>query len=101
LDHFCGPPLDALQYLHASPVLRSPCVGAVLLVRPHQHRVEGQAHLPQSAGRAFLDAAQGMVGFLGCEGTLLAHVQLPIHQHPQVLQEVFEQPAIEVPSFTD
>ena len=24
-----------------------------------------------------------MVGFLGCEGTLLAHVQLPIHQYPQ------------------
>jgi len=26
-----------------------------------------------------------MVGFLGCEGTLLAYVQLPIHQYPQVL----------------
>ena len=25
-----------------------------------------------------------MVGFLGCEGTLLAHFQLPIHQYPQV-----------------
>ena len=22
---------------------------------------------------------------MGCEGTLLAHVQLPIHQYPQVL----------------
>ena len=25
-----------------------------------------------------------MVDFLGCEGTLLAHVQLAIHQYPQV-----------------
>jgi len=31
-----------------------------------------------------LDAAQDMVGFQGCEGTLLAHVQLPIHQYLQV-----------------
>ena len=26
-----------------------------------------------------------MVGFLGCEGTLLAHVQLAIHQYSQVI----------------
>ena len=25
-----------------------------------------------------------MVGFLGCEDTLLAHVQLAIHQYPQI-----------------
>ncbi|KAK4816649.1 hypothetical protein QYF61_019626 [Mycteria americana] len=29
--------------------------------------------------------AQDMVGFLGCERTLPAHVQLFIHQYPQVL----------------
>ena len=46
-------------------------------MRPHQHKVEGQDHLPQPAGHA---AAQDMVGFLGCEDTLLAHVQLPIYQ---------------------
>ena len=26
-----------------------------------------------------------MVGFLGCKHTLLAHVELLIHQHPQIL----------------
>lgn len=26
-----------------------------------------------------------MVGFLSCEGTLLVHAQLAIHQYPQVL----------------
>lgn len=30
------------------------------------------------------DAAQDTVGLLGCEGTLLAHVQLPIHQYPRI-----------------
>ena len=25
-----------------------------------------------------------MVGFLGCEDTLLAHVQFAIHQYPQI-----------------
>lgn len=25
-----------------------------------------------------------MVGYPGCKGSLLTHVQLPIHQHPQV-----------------
>ncbi|KAK4816603.1 hypothetical protein QYF61_018651 [Mycteria americana] len=29
--------------------------------------------------------AQDMIGFLGCKCTLLAHVQLFIHQYPQVL----------------
>ncbi|KAK4816767.1 hypothetical protein QYF61_022765 [Mycteria americana] len=56
--HFCGPPLDLLQQLHVFPVLRAPELDAVL---------------------------QDTVGFLGCEHTLPAHVQLFIHQYPQVL----------------
>ena len=84
LDHFCGPSLDALQQLHVSPALRTPHLYAVLQMRPHQRRAEGQDHLPCPAGCTALDAAQDTVGFLGCEVTLLAHVQLHIHQHPQV-----------------
>ena len=38
-----------------------------------------------SVGHGSFDAAaQDTVGFLCCEGTLLAHVQLPIHQYSQV-----------------
>ncbi|KAK4831745.1 hypothetical protein QYF61_018943 [Mycteria americana] len=33
----------------------------------------------------FTGLAQDTIGFLGCEHTLLAHVQLFIHQYPQVL----------------
>ena len=44
----------------------------------------GADPLPHPAGRDSFDTAQDMIDFLGCEGTLLAHVKLPIHQHSQV-----------------
>lgn len=58
---------------------------------PQQHREEGQDHLPCPAGHTSFGASQDTVGLLGYEGTLLAHVQLPIHQYPQVL---FGNPAL-------
>jgi len=51
----------------------------------HQSGTEEQNHLPRSAGHASLVAAQDMVGLLGCKRTLVVHVQLFIHQYPQVL----------------
>ncbi|KAK4808270.1 hypothetical protein QYF61_020751 [Mycteria americana] len=71
--------------VHVFPVLRTPELDAVLRVGSHQSAVEGQNPLPRPAGHAALDAAQDTVGFLGCKRTLLAHVQLFIHQYPQVL----------------
>jgi len=41
---------------------------AVLQVRSHQCRAEGQDYLPGPAGHASLDAAQDTVGFLDCKG---------------------------------
>ena len=38
--------LVILQQVCVPPVLRSPCLGAVLQVKPRQHRVEGQDHHP-------------------------------------------------------
>ncbi|KAK4816418.1 hypothetical protein QYF61_016854 [Mycteria americana] len=84
-DHFCGPPLDPLQQVHVFPVLRAPELDAVLQVGSHQSAAEGQNHLPRPAGYISFDAAQDMAGFLGCERTLLARVQLFTHQYPQVL----------------
>jgi len=55
-------------------------LNAVLQVRSHQRRAEGQDHL-LPADHSALDAAQDMVGFLGWKGTLLAYVQ----QYPQVI----------------
>ncbi|KAK4825966.1 hypothetical protein QYF61_003535 [Mycteria americana] len=83
-DHFCGPLLDPLQQVHLFPVPRTPELDAVLQVGSHQSRVEGQNHLPRPAGHASFDAAQDMVGLLGCEHTLPVHVQLFIHQYPRV-----------------
>ena len=84
LGHFHDPLLDTLQQVCVTPVLRTPHLDTVLQVRPQQGTAEGQDHLPRPAVHASFGAAQGMVGFLGCEGTLLAHVQLAIHKYPQV-----------------
>jgi len=54
-------------------------------VGSHQSRAEGQNHLPRPAGHAAFDAAQDMVGLLGCKRTLSGHVELLVNQHPQVL----------------
>jgi len=69
----------------AIPVLRAPELDAGLQGGSHQSGVEGENPLPRSAGHVALDAAQDMLGFLGCEHTLLAHIQLFIHQYPQGL----------------
>jgi len=66
-------------------MLGAPELDAGLQVRSHQSGAEGQNHLPCPAGHASLDAAQDTVGFLGCKYTLPAHVELLIHQYPQVL----------------
>ncbi|KAK4824741.1 hypothetical protein QYF61_018213 [Mycteria americana] len=84
-DHFCGLALDPLQQLHVLLVLRAPELDTGFQVGSHQSRVEGQNHLPQPAGHASSDAAQDTVGLLHCKRTLLPHVQLFVHQYPQVL----------------
>ncbi|KAK4831174.1 LOW QUALITY PROTEIN: hypothetical protein QYF61_015644 [Mycteria americana] len=84
-DHFHGPPLDPLQQLHVFPLLRAPELDTVLQMSSHQSRGEGQNHLPGPAGHSSFDAAQDTVGLRGCKHTLLAHVQLFVHQYPQVL----------------
>jgi len=54
-------------------------------VGSHQSGAEGQNPLPRPAGHAAGDAAQGTVGLLGCEHTLLGRVELLMNQQPQVL----------------
>ena len=73
-----------LQQVYVSHILRTLHLDTVLQVRPHQHRVEEQDHLPRPAGHSSFDAAQDTIGFLGCKGALLVHLQLAIHQYPQV-----------------
>ena len=81
-DNLPDPPLDLLQHLHTFPVLRVPGLDAVLQMCLI---VAGKNHLPQTVGRAYFDAAQDMVGSLGCKHILLAHVELLINQRLQVL----------------
>ena len=81
-DHFYGPPLDPLQWVHVFPVLRAPGLDLILQVGSHNSGVEGQIHLPWPAGYAYFDVAQDLVDLLGHERTLSSHVQL---FHPPVL----------------
>ncbi|TRZ15800.1 hypothetical protein HGM15179_011299 [Zosterops borbonicus] len=60
-------------------------MGEVLRVGSHQSGVEGQNPFPQPAGHATFDAAQDAFGFLNNKCTLLAHVELLMNQHTQIL----------------
>lgn len=44
--------------------------------------MRAENHLPCPASYTSLDAAQDVIGFLGCKHALLAHTQLFIHQYP-------------------
>ena len=57
-------------------MLGAPELDAGLRVGSDESGVKGQNPLPRPAGLAALDAAQGTVGFLGCQRTLPAHVEL-------------------------
>ncbi|KAK4822029.1 hypothetical protein QYF61_006942 [Mycteria americana] len=79
------PSLDSLQHLNIPLVVGGPKLNTVFEVRPHQCRVQGHDHFPSPAGHAIFDTSQDAVGLLGHLGTLLAHIQAAVNQHPQVL----------------
>ncbi|KAK4811395.1 hypothetical protein QYF61_003394 [Mycteria americana] len=81
------PSLDTLQPLNVSLGVRGPTLNTAFEVRPHQCRVQGHDHCPHPAGHTIPDTSQDAIGFLGHLGTLLAHIQAAVDQHPQVLQE--------------
>ncbi|KAK4817040.1 hypothetical protein QYF61_026166 [Mycteria americana] len=92
------PSLDTLQPLNVSLVVRGPKLNTVFEVRPHQCRVQGNYHCPSPDGHSISDTSQDALGLLGHLGTLLAHIQPAVNQHPQVLfcqaafQPLFPQP---------
>ncbi|GAB0177002.1 solute carrier family 13 member 4 [Grus japonensis] len=90
LHKLCCPSLDKLQHLNVLLVVRSPKLNTELEVQPHQCRVQGDDHSPSPAGHTMSDTSQDAVGFLGHLGTLLAHVQPAVDQHPQVAAEYFK-----------
>ncbi|KAK4814467.1 hypothetical protein QYF61_018985 [Mycteria americana] len=79
------PSLDTLQHLNVFLVLRGPKLNTVFEVQPHPCRVQGHNHSPSPAGHTISDTSQDAVGLLVHLGTLLAHIQLAIDQHAQVL----------------
>ncbi|KAK4825833.1 hypothetical protein QYF61_002956 [Mycteria americana] len=85
LHQLCCPSLHMLQHLNVSLVVRGPKLNTVFEVQPHQCRVQGHDHFPSPAGHAIFDTSQDAIGLLGHLGTLLAHIQAAVNQHPQVL----------------
>ncbi|KAK4831915.1 hypothetical protein QYF61_020292 [Mycteria americana] len=85
LHQLCCPSLDTLQHLNVSLVVGGTKPNTVFKVRPHQCRVQGHDHFPTPAGHAIFDTSQDAIGFLGHLGTLLAHIQVAVNKHPQVL----------------
>ncbi|KAK4811651.1 hypothetical protein QYF61_022744 [Mycteria americana] len=79
------PSLDTLQQLNVLLVVRGPKLNTVFEVQPHQCRVQGDDHFPAPAGHTISDTSQDAICLLGHLGTLLAHIQLVVDQHPQVL----------------
>ncbi|KAJ7422829.1 hypothetical protein BTVI_12175 [Pitangus sulphuratus] len=76
------PPLDMFQYFLE---VRGPKLDTGLEMWPHQCRVQQNNHFPSLAGHTVWDTIQNAIGLLGHLDTLLAHVQLAVNQHPQVL----------------
>ncbi|KAK4825244.1 hypothetical protein QYF61_025643 [Mycteria americana] len=70
------PSLDTVQHLNVPLVVGGPKLNTVF---------EGHNHFPTPAGHTIFDTSQDAIGLLGHLGTLLAHVQLAVNQHPQVL----------------
>ncbi|KAK4825008.1 hypothetical protein QYF61_022954 [Mycteria americana] len=70
------PSLYMLQYLNIPLVVGGPKLNTVF---------EGHDHFPSPAGHAISHTSQDAIGFLGHLGTLLAHIQAALDQHPQVL----------------
>ncbi|KAK4816910.1 hypothetical protein QYF61_024920 [Mycteria americana] len=79
------PSLDTLQHLNVSLVVGGPKLNTVFEVRPHQCHVQGHDYFPSPTGHTISDTSQDAIGFLGHLGTLLAHIQSAVSQHPQVL----------------
>ncbi|KAK4827635.1 hypothetical protein QYF61_019845 [Mycteria americana] len=77
--------LDTLHHLNVCLVVRAPKLNTVFEVRPHQCRVQGHDHFPSPSGHTISDTSQDALGLLGHLGTLLAHIQPAINQHPRVL----------------
>ncbi|KAK4810257.1 hypothetical protein QYF61_013072 [Mycteria americana] len=70
------PSLDTLQHLNVSLVVGGSKLNTVF---------EGHDHFPSPAGHTIPDTSQDAIGLLGRLGTLLAHIQVAVNQHPQVL----------------
>jgi len=72
-DHLQGSPLDLVQQVHVLLVLEVPELDTVLLVGPHESRVE--CRIISLDLLVVLLLMQHTVGLLGCKRTMSAHIE--------------------------
>jgi len=77
------PPLDAFKHVNILLQLWGPELFTALKVRPHQCWIQWDNHLFWTAGYAVFDASQDLDCPLGCQGTLLSHMNPAVNQHSQ------------------
>ncbi|KAK4827864.1 hypothetical protein QYF61_022014 [Mycteria americana] len=75
------PSLDTFRHLNDSLVVKGPKLNTVF----NTAASPGGNHFPSPAGHTIPDTSQDAIDLLGHLGTLLAHIQLAVNQHPQVL----------------
>lgn len=75
MSFLCGLSMVSLQCVHTG----EPSTG--LRVLSEQGSAERKDHLPYPAGNSLPDAAQDNICLPCCQGTLLAHAQLHVHQN--------------------
>ena len=63
-----------------SLTVKDPKLNTGLEVRPRQCRVQGQDDFPSPAHHTIRDTSQDAIGLLGQLGTLLARIQLTVHE---------------------
>jgi len=69
-------------------VLGTPGLHAVLQMGPYEGRAEGDHPLTLPAAHSSFGVAQDAVGLLGCQLTLMAHVQLFVQQDRQISSKI-------------
>lgn len=57
----------------------------MLKVRLHKHKAEWDKPFPQVTSTSVPDTPQDMVGFFGCQYTLLIHIQHAVKQNSQII----------------
>lgn len=79
------PLLNSLHFVNVLLLLGVQVLKAVDVLWSNKFWVDGDNHFPQHTGYSSANTTQDTASVFSCQGTLLAHVQLTVYQHTQVI----------------